>query len=332
MNNKKVPRVHWHKRLRYWFEWLGVAFCVRIIPLLPLALLRLLADLAGWLAFALDRKGRAVALANLQAAFGEERNLSDRKRIARQSFQLFGRSFLELFWSARLNANNVDRFLYFEDDSAVKKRCSIKSTPAPIFLTIHYSNFEWASVLFALRGYHGCVLTQRFKNDRLTPIFRRLREISGQTTVTQESSMIRFLKMLLRGTPVGILADLTMKMSQPAVIIRAFGLRMRVTMMHTILHKRTNALIQPFITLLQPDGRYMVRLLEPLEFGKEVSYQQIAQICWESFEPTIRQRPEHWLWFYKHWRYRPVEGADCYPFYANCSEKFERELAQVGMP
>src|SRR5215813_7980320 len=83
---------------------------------------------------------------------------------------------------------------------------------------------------------HGCVLTQRFKNDRLTPIFRRLREISGQRTVTQELSMIRFLKMLLCGMPVGILADLTMKMSQPAVIIRAFGLRMRVTMMHTILH------------------------------------------------------------------------------------------------
>ena len=134
--------------------------------------------------------------------------------------QLFGRSFLELFWSARLNANNLERFLYFEDDSMVKERCSIKSPPAPIFLTIHFSNFEWASALFALRGYHGYVLTQRFKNDRLTPIFRRLREISGQRTVTQELSMIRFLKMLLRGTPVGILADLTMKMSQPAVIIR----------------------------------------------------------------------------------------------------------------
>jgi len=220
VNNKEVRRVHWHKELRYWFEWFGVSLCVRIIPLLPLALLRLLADLAGWVAFHLDSKGRAVALANLQAAFGEERDLAARKVIARRSLQLFGRSFLELFWSARLNANNLERFLYFEDDSMVKERCSIKSPPAPIFLTIHFSNFEWASALFALRGYHGYVLTQRFKNDRLTPIFRRLREISGQRTVTQELSMIRFLKMLLRGTPVGILADLTMKMSQPAVIIR----------------------------------------------------------------------------------------------------------------
>jgi lauroyl/myristoyl acyltransferase len=138
MIRKKVRRVNWHRELRYWFEWLGVALCARIIPLLPLVLLRLLADLAGWLAFRLDSKGRAVALANLQAAFGQERDLSDRKVIARRSLQLFARSFLELFWSGRLNASNLDRFLYFEDDFAVKERCSGNSTPAPIFLTIHF--------------------------------------------------------------------------------------------------------------------------------------------------------------------------------------------------
>jgi KDO2-lipid IV(A) lauroyltransferase len=327
-----LHEVKWQKELRYWFEWFGVALCVRIIPLLPLALLRFLADIAGWLAFHLDRKSRAVALANLQAVFVEEKDkdLLDRKAIARRSVQLFGRSVLELFWTPRLNARNLDRYLYFENDVVVKEWCSNNnSPPAPIFLTIHFSNFEWASAHFALRGYQGCILTQRFKNDRLTPIFRRLRESSGQKAVTQESSMIRFLKMILRGTPVGILADLTMKTSQPAVIIQAFGLRMRVTMMHAILHKRTKAPIQPFITLLQPDGRYMVRLLEPLQFSDEASYQQIAQACWDKFEQTIRQYPEQWLWLYKHWRYRPVEDGDRYPFYANKSEKFERELAQA---
>jgi lauroyl/myristoyl acyltransferase len=329
VNNSTTRDVSWQKKLRYWLEWLGVALCVRIIPMLPLALLRLLADIAGWVAYHVDRKGRAVALANLQVAFGKERDLLDRKAIARRSLQMFGRSFLELFWTPRLNASNLHRYLYFEDDDAFKEWCSSDSPPAPIFLTIHFSNFEWASALFALRGYHGCILTQRFKNDRLTPIFRRLRESSGQKAVTQEFSVVRFLKMILRGTPVGILGDLTMKMSQPAVIIWAFGLRMRVTVMHAILHKRTNARIQPFITILQPEGRYIVRLLEPLEFDKNASYQCIAQTCWEKFEPIIRQYPEQWLWCYKHWRYRPVGEANYYPFYAKPSERFERELTDA---
>jgi Kdo2-lipid IVA lauroyltransferase/acyltransferase len=73
----------------------------------------------------------------------------------------------------------------------------------------------------------------------------------------------------------------------------------------------------------------MVRLLEPLELSKEAAFQQIAQTCWEVFEPTIRQHPEQWLWLHKHWRYRPVEGAGRYPFYANNSEKFESELADA---
>jgi hypothetical protein len=73
----------------------------------------------------------------------------------------------------------------------------------------------------------------------------------------------------------------------------------------------------------------MVRLLKPLAFAKEASYQQIAQMCWDKFEPIIRQHPEQWLWLYKHWRYRPVEDADRYPFYAKHSEKFERELTEA---
>jgi hypothetical protein len=85
------------------------------------------------------------------------RSKSDRKVIARRSLQLFGRSFLELFWSARLNPNNLERFLYFEDDSVVKERCSSNSAPAPIFLTIHFSNFEWASVLPLLCELFGKV-------------------------------------------------------------------------------------------------------------------------------------------------------------------------------
>jgi hypothetical protein len=60
-------------------------------------------------------------------------------------------------------------------------------------------------------------------------------------------------------------------------------------MIHTILHKQTNAIIQPFITLLQPDGRYMVRLFEPLEFSKEDSHQELP--CHADF--LLEQANQH---------------------------------------
>src|SRR5258707_14622989 len=37
------------KKLRYWFEYIGVCTVIRIVPLLPIGLLRRFADGAGWL-------------------------------------------------------------------------------------------------------------------------------------------------------------------------------------------------------------------------------------------------------------------------------------------
>ncbi len=291
------------KKLRYWFEYIGVGAVLRIVPLLPIELLRLLADGAGWLVYHLDRKNRRVALANLEAAFGDKFTAKERERIARRSVQVFGRSFLELFWSPRLTAKNVSKYITIEDEELLQSILSTKASRPVVGVTIHFGNFEWASAYYALRGYTGLILMQRFKNDRLTSLFQRLRETSGQTSVTQESSMVRFFKALKRGVPVGILIDLTLKMSDPAVIFRTFGLPMRATMMHAVL---------------------------PIQFPAKTPYHKIAQACWDKFEPLIREHPEQWLWGYKHWRYRPANPEKVHPFYANQSELFDAEFEKIN--
>src|SRR5438093_13468864 len=43
------------------------------------------------------------------------------------------------------------------------------------------------------------------------------------------------------------------------------------------------------------------------------SHQQIAQACWNSFEPYVRKNPAPWLWMYKNWRYKPVKAGRPYP-------------------
>ncbi len=274
------------KKLRYWFEYIGVCTVIRIVPLLPIELLRIFADGAGWLVYHLDRRNRRVALANLKAAFG--------------------------------------------DTYTLESIVSTKASRPVVGVTIHFGNFEWASAYYALRGYNGLILMQRFKNDRLTVLFQRLRETSGQTSVTQENSMVRFFKALKRGVPVGILIDLTLKMSDPAVIFRTFGLPMRATMMHAVLHDRTGAPIMPFVALPRPGGGYLIRAFEPMQFPAGTPYQEIAQACWDKFEPLIREHPEQWLWGYKHWRYRPANPEKPHPFYANRSELFDAEFDKIN--
>jgi Kdo2-lipid IVA lauroyltransferase/acyltransferase len=272
-----------------------------------------------------DSRGRATALSNLDAAFGSELNPLQRDYIARRSFQVFARSFLELFWTPRLTAKNIGQFVSFEDPSKFQEL--LDGALPVIGITPHFGNFEWGSALFAFRGYPGVVLTQRFRNDRLTLFFRRLREISGHAAVTQENSMLRLFKALRRGVPVGILTDLTVKLRHPAVIIDAFGMKKRVTLLASMLHEGTRSPILPFITLSTEKGGYKVRILPLLYFPEGTSYQEIAQVCWNQFEPIIRENKEQWLWMYKHWRYQPERTDRAYPRYANRSAQFDREIA-----
>jgi lauroyl/myristoyl acyltransferase len=51
---------------------------------------------------------------------------------------------------------------------------------------------------------------------------------------------------------------------------------------------------------------------------------EIAQRCWDEFEPVIRARPDLYLWPYKHFRYRPKSAVRTYPFYAHESGAFEK--------
>jgi KDO2-lipid IV(A) lauroyltransferase len=310
------------KRLRYRLEWFFVKIFAGIIPLLPLAVVRHLALFAGAIVYHLDGKSRAVALANLETAFGDAFDLDARKRIARQSLQVFARAFLELFWVPRLTKENIKTFVSFED---LNRFNELIGQPL-IMVTCHYGNFEWASVLFGLEGYPGTILTQRFKNDLLTSIFRDVRELPGNTAITQENSILRLLRALRKGKTIGMLTDLTLKMDDPAVIIDAFGLKMRVTLAHCILHERTRTPIVPFIALPRGDGGYSVRIMPALSFPSGTSNQEIAQTCWNQFEPLIRAHPEQWMWVYKHWRYRPSATDRKYPFYANRSARFDEEL------
>jgi KDO2-lipid IV(A) lauroyltransferase len=318
------------KSFRYWLEWLLVSFFGRLVPIFPLGILQKIADAAGSLVFWADAKGRAVALANLEVVYGSEFDLEQRRYIAKRSLQILGRNFLELFWTTRLTRENVDDFVSFEDPERLREL--IESDVPVIAITPHFGNVELAGTFIGLKGKPFTIISQPFKNERLTPIFRRLREACGNKIIVPENAVVRLLRGLRAGESVFLFTDLTLKLRDSAVVIEGFGLKMRVTQIHAFLHQRTGYPIVPWVTLPRGDGGYVVRILPWLRFPPGLSYQQITQACWNQFEPIIRANPEYWLWVYKHWRYKPSAAMRQYPFYANQSTQFDLEIESQEYP
>jgi lauroyl/myristoyl acyltransferase len=153
-----------------------------------------------------------------------------------------------------------------------------------------------------------------------------LREQSGHELVPRERGIIRLYKVLRRKGRTALLVDLTVPPSLGAVAIDCLGLKTSVTSAHAWLHEQTGAPIIPAHCEPLPDGRYRLVFHPKIERTGEMTHQQIAQACWNSFEPYLRESPSPWLWMYKHWRYLPSKPERPYPFYSNFYRPFENML------
>ncbi len=199
-----------------------------------------------------------------------------------------------------------------------------------IFACLHYGGFEWIALALGLRGFECTVVTQAFKNSLLNETFNDLREVSGHQTIRREGAMLRLFKALQNGRSVVLAVDLTVPATLPSVPITSFGLQAGVTFAHAFLHKRTGAPIIPTYCEPLPGGRYRLVVRPPLQLAPDATHQQIAQACWDEFEPVIRRHPAPWLWMYKHWRYLPDGATQRYPDYANRSSWFQVRLARAA--
>lgn len=312
------------KRLRFRLEIMALRLALIIVPRLPRPLMLKVARIVGRLAYFIDSRGRKVAESNLSIVYPEWTS-STRLKIVRESYQHQTLNAFDLLWASRnLNAETVESYVRhdFEDQDDFEE--CVKS--AAIFITLHYSNFEWLPVVWALtHETKPMTVAQDFKNPAITPIFRSLREYSGVKLISQDRAIIRLLKHLKRGGLTAFVTDLRVKPSKAATIIKTFGLKTSVTIAHGFLAKQTGVPILPVMCHPQQDGTYVFHYYPSFRADTDISPGQIVQQCWDTFEPAIREDPAPWLWMYKHWRHLPkdVDPKD-YPDYANFSKAFRK--------
>ena len=314
------------KKIRYRLEWAGLLIAARIVPLLSRNGCCRLGLVLGEVMSIMDQHGRKVALSNLEVAFGDLFTPRERDQIVRESFQHFARTMLDLLWSPRLRAENFSKYIELEN---FEETASYGPERSIIIACYHYSNFEWLSLACGFLDLRGTIISQEFKNSLLDPIFKKLREQSGHELIPRQSGIARLYRVLRRKGRTALLVDLTLHPKMPSVPIDCFGLKTSVTSAHAWLSEQTGAPIIPAHTEPLPNGRYRLVFHPRIETAGK-NYQEIAQACWNSFEPYLRKNPAPWLWMYKQWRYKPATADRPYPFYARPHQRFDKRIAGLG--
>lgn len=310
--------------LRHRLEFLGLRLSCKFVAGLPLPWIRPLANLAGSMGWTFDTRGKKVALANLESAFGDSFSPARRAQIGRASYQSFARTMLELAWAPNLNREIIEKWVDFE--GIKDSPCNSDPSRPAIYATMHYSNFEWVGLAGAYGICQMPLVAQQFKNPLIGPIFDKLRSSTGHPIIPRERAMLRMLKNLRDGGKFGFLADLSLDPKLGSTVITQFGgLKTSITQMHAALALKTGASIVPLECRPIAGGRYRIVWHPEISFTPETSAQEITQRTWDVLESVIREHPEYWLWPYKHWRFKPSPGdTSRYPFYSNPAKRFDQ--------
>src|SRR5947208_11137358 len=255
-------RSRW-KRIRYRLEWIGLILATKLIPLFSRRACYYLAQTAGALMPIFDRHHYKVALNNLEVAFCDQLSIQQRRKIARQSFQYFARTMVDLVWSQRLTRENFRDYIEFENFEEIDRVSGSERN----FITAcyHYGNFEWFSLASGYSGLAGTIISQEFKNSLLDPIFKKLREQSGHELVSRERGIVRLYKALRRKGRTALLVDLPLHPRFPSVAIDCFGLKTSVTSAHAWLNQQTGTPIIPAHTEPLAKRRYRLVLHPKIE-------------------------------------------------------------------
>jgi lauroyl/myristoyl acyltransferase len=313
------------KKVRHRVEWAALHLSLKLIPRLSRRACSGFARFAGAVVGALDRRGRRVALANLEAVFGDELTSTRRTEIVRESYQHFAGTIIDLLWSPQLNNERFAQ--YFEFEGFENIGAQLGPSGSCIVGTFHYGSFEMLGLATAWLGYPCAITTEELKNPLLNDVIAKLRQQTGHVVVDREGAIVRLYKTLRRNGRVALLVDTTLPPQQPAVVIDCFGLKTSVTVAHAWLQDRTGLPIIPVHCEPLPEGRYRIVAHPKVRLPDGATHRDVAQACWDAIEPIVRRNPAPWLWMYKHWRYKP-RGAAGYPFYSQESRAFDEVSAQ----
>lgn len=310
-------RRHWKKRLkqrlRLPFEWLGILLGLAVLSPLPHRAMLAVCDFLAAVMHAFDRKGRALALANLRlvlASGGGARPAADepptpRERLlVRGSYRNMARTVGHVFWTtwrAGPRARGVARL-------DARTQAFLAANRPAVTVSAHLGCWEVLSQLVHLEGHRMTSVAKDIGTPAMTRLLMRSRRSIGQEIVPAAGAFPRLMAALRAGGDVGLLVDQVVKPAKGGLWVRFFGQPVPVSVAPAFLSAKAHAPI--LIAWSRPlrDGTYRCEYVSAHPWEKGVDIWRLTQRCAAEIERLVRRHPSRWVLNYRYFRIRPTEA------------------------
>jgi KDO2-lipid IV(A) lauroyltransferase len=311
MASKKIKVLY--RRARMPVEWLLIGVGLTVIPRLSLeGMLRFSRCIAD-MAFIFDRRGKAIAGANLRLMFGKRMTAARERAIIRHAYRNMARVLGNIYWLSRDTLARVNDQATF-DPVVFETLCA--NLPA-VTVSAHIGNWEILSQACVAKGFPMMSVAKVVGTPEMTERLTRVRSRIGQQIVPAEGALRPLLRALKHGTSIGLLIDQHTSVWEGGAWINLFGVPAGISLAPVVLARKFKAPIIFAWSRPLKDGRYRIEPGELFPPDPQVDDATRAQQLASAFERVIRKHPSLWCLNYRRWRYiLPGDDPARYPFYA----------------
>lgn len=251
--------------------------------------------------FTRDAKGRKAVMANL-AHILQARNLKPSEqtltRMARRTFQLFGKYLVDFFKYSRMTLPEVKKLVSIEHlDHLAQARQMEKGI---IFITAHIGNWELGGAIMTALGYRLNVVFLPQRLDKINKLFDQQRKQRGLKLLPIGHAARGVLRALKNKESVGMLADRDFTAHHQ--LTPFFGKPARLSSGPARIALQTKAPILPIFVIRQKDDTFLLRFYPPIVIREDSTLDEINIKIVEVMEKEIAQNPTQWFIFENFWK------------------------------
>lgn len=254
----------------------------------------------GRLFYLIIKKHRQIALNNLARIY-PEKSEAWRGWVARESFAELGRTLFELphvylrpreFLASRVEIEGEEPF-----------REAMAQGKGVFLAACHHSNWELGALMFSLLGYGSTIIYRPMNDPNVENFVKDCRERFGAVMQSRWEGLRWLPKALRDGQSIAVMIDQHMSQGMQVPFL---GHMSSTTTLPAIFALKQQTPI--FGVAIDRIGRsfhfklrfWPVEMPQPTGDKEKDTFAIMRTVC-ESFESTIHQRPELWLWSHRRW-------------------------------
>ncbi len=287
----------------------AVLTVVWLLHWLPLSVQAALGSTLGRLLYALGRRRREVALANLALCL-PELTPAERTALVREHFRWLGRSVIErgLLWYAP--PERLCRLMHVEGDVGFAER-----TRRPVmWLVPHFVGLDVAAAAVQiLQQRHACSIYMPQRNPVFDAAFRRGRTRFGRSQIFErQQGVIHVVRAIKRGLVFFNLPDMDFG-PRDAAFVPFFGTPAATLLAPARMARSLGMVVQPLVCQMLPGGQgWRLHFLEPWTGWPTDDAEADTAAMNRFIEQQVRRWPAQYLWVHKRFKTRPPGEAPIY--------------------